>query len=354
MSVASLVAVYCWRPGALRSASVALAAWFPYLFLGCLMALSEPLAIGGNHTRCGNGIMGLYLFGLLAVPVLFGASTVFAVGLERFRVRGPGLMAALVVTAMSVGLLGAGLRRLPNPEPDGYVASLPVVATLGAGVDRFAGPGFSVEPGETGCSLSTNGSRGSEREVFQSCQGVQILHGKDDLWFVQEPGRSVIGIRAERLGTATGVDVAAGDVAGLSRAPSVWMGLAAAGTAVAIFAVVLGAMARRRGRQWRLARPGVHDGGGWLSFEDGAAPVHVADAACLPNGAVLVLEGARAAGHYREHGGLLGDVRVAAGSLREVEHAGDTRMRGFAAFAILLLAVTSAPLLAAATRGLLG
>jgi hypothetical protein len=109
----------------------------------------------------------------------------------------------------------------------------------------------------------------------------------------------------------------------------------------------------RKARCWRNARPGVHRGG-WVTFADGAPPVHVADAERWPAGDVLVLEAPRAAPHYREHGRMGDGARVGLGSLAAMADAADARTTGLHSFAVLVGLLTLAPMAACYLVGLLG
>jgi len=353
-SVVSLAVVCLWRRSALASASLAMLGWFPLLLLNCFWVLGEPLT-RASHVSDHMPPLGSPAWDTgISIAILFGVSVPVARAVVRRRLGGPIRFLAVVAAAIALGLLAASLRRLPNPSPHGYIATVPVVAMLRGDADTFAGPGFSVKAGwgEKPWCLVSSGGNPDYPVIFPTCKGLLIRHGAGDLWFIQDREK-VIGIRAASGGAAVETTIYPDEVAASLGPPRSWIGLAAAGGAGALLVLGLGEAARRRTRGWRGARAGVHDGSGWITFKGGDAPLHVPAAGGLPKGRILVDAACRTA-HYREMGCPAGEeARVAPGTLRQMQNACDARSRGLAAFALLLAALSVAPLVASAYHGLL-
>jgi hypothetical protein len=341
----------------LRAASVALLGWFPYVLGGAVLELDNPIAVSG-HTRCGNGIMGLYFLTLCSVPVVFSGAIVFAAMVARLPLRRATRGVALVATIAAVLALGASVRRIHDPDPDGYLASLPIVAELSGADPRFHGPGFEVAEtalaGEgPGASCVVSMERGQMR-VADRCGGLQILQDvARSLWIFRSAGAApyeTYALSTDRGGAMVS-EVTVWRVASSLRPPTVWIVLNAAGALCAALLLIGAAWARARAERWRAARPGAHTGGGWVTFAD-APPTHVAEAAGLPLGDVLVREASRQEPSYREHGRI--EAGVQGGTLEAQVASADALATGLCAFALLLAAISAAPVLAAAARGLLG
>jgi hypothetical protein len=359
---------------AVRPASWVLLAWVPYLFGGAAFELSEPIVQG--HWRCGNPVMAMFVVVLASVPVVFAMAVLSAVVVDRFRLVLTTKLAAWAAVGLSVVALCACLRRIDEVDPEHYVASLPVVAALESDVDRYDGPGFSVEyrPRQEGadvaaggCNVFTHGLRldprdrmgpAFERQVGPSCSGTRVRRdASHDLWIVESPAFAGFSRLAFEVhgGGAEAVDIDARRVASSLRPPMAWTASLAVGCAFALALLGVAIRMRRRAEAWRAARPGVHGGGGWVTFEDGTPPAHFAGAATLPACTVLVLESSPRTPHYREHGRLDEGARFATGTFfDDVLQPAEARARDMQAFAILVALLTLAPILAAYLDGLLG
>jgi hypothetical protein len=358
---------------AVRPASWALLAWVPYVFGGAAFQLSQPLV--NASFRCGNGVMGLFALGIASVPVVFATLVVSGVVVDRFRFERATRLSAYVTVALSLVVLAASLRRSHEPEPEDYVASLPTVAVLTSDSDRFDGPGFSVAHEDrsgalaAGCELFTSGSQREDRdrhdgvgqtfekELGPTCAGVRVLRDpRHDVWIVQTsatPPLTEFPVETQG-GRAEVLDLDVSDVASSLRPPTAWKASLAVGFSFALAVLGSALRTRRRAAEWRAARPGVHGGGGWVTFEDGTPPVHFARALTLPMGPVLVLESSRTLAHYREHGRPDEGARLTAGSVEQLRSAADARATDLHAYATLVALLTLAPMLAAYLHGLLG
>ncbi len=357
---------------AARTAAFVQLAWFPYLFGLAAFTLSDPIVAG--HWRCGTGDFAMLMLGLVSLPVVFGLAIVTALVLEKLRVRWASFGPAAALALVSPIVLAKSAWRLPLSTPDGYLAGLPVVATLSGDEGRFDGPGFVIERAQPPHEQSANARtalkrpgavcelRGVEQptdeggELTESCAGLRVLRDEaHGLWIVVGPGVTGSALAAvDARNPGARAEVTARSVCSSLRPPAPW----AIGQAVAALAalVLVGSAAAgsRRTRAWGAATRGQHTGGGWVSFEDGRPPIHLADAVHLPAGHVLVLEAARRATGYREHGLPVGAARVAAGTfeqLVEETRAGSSVLYGLA---IVLCLLTLAPMLAAGLNGLLG
>ncbi len=354
---------------AVRAATWALVAWAPYLFCAAAYDLSNPMVHA--HWRCGTGDVGLIFLALLSLPVVFSSSILVALAVDRFRLtRGTRLFAAVAVGAAAIVLVFS-LRRSHKLERDAYLASLPAVAEFAKDDDRFDGPSFFVEerlalqPGKESegtarvgpCMIFARASGQDPAEVAPVCEGTRVLRDQaHDLWIFRAPQKAPSSSYAVdgRSGRVSPVDIDVKRVASSLRPPAAWTASLAVGTALALALVGVALGIRRRADAWRTARPGLHGGGGWVTFEDGTPPAHFATAATFPGGPVLVLESSRTVSHYREHGRPAEGARLAAGSFEDLAQAAAARATDLYAVASLVALLTLAPMLAAGLYGLLG
>jgi hypothetical protein len=268
--------------------------------------------------------------------------------------------AAVVATLFVSGLC---VCRVQEAMPVGYLDSLPVLATLGL-TDRFERPGFSVktdwrplggdfarkswpyrDPQVTeGCEVVLAGAVvATGLESLPTCVGVRVRRDEAQrTWILQAPSKESYAI--DEHGHARTLV--------FSRPPLAWLVSLGAGALLALALLVFAYSIQRRAHAWRAARPGEHRGDGWVAFEDGTPPTHLAAAVSLPLGFVLVLEPSRLTPSYREHGRVDGGTRLAGGSLDNMLDVAGTRATRLYVFASLVALLALAPMLAVGLQGL--
>ena len=364
VGVVALLARRGRRPSPVRAASLALLAWAPYLFAAALYHLSEPLVVG--RWRCGTGLMGLVFLAVGSVPFVFALAALVAAAAERYRLDLATRVVAAATGAIALVVLFAAVRRDHKIDPDAYVASLPVVGEVRGPDDRLAFGPLAVEqrgsakPGDdaTGCVLfAPAGTRTAQ--VTEECTGLRVRQDeRNNLWILEWPvggatARYALDLAGAGLERA---EIVPQRVAASLRPPAPWTGALACGCAVALALAALALRDEARARAWRSARRGAHSGGGWVTFDDAAGPpMHLAAAAAMPVGPVLVGAPGSGTPSYREHGGAVdGDARLIAGSFEGLLSAAQARGTAYYAFATLTLALTLEPMIAAACVGLLG
>jgi hypothetical protein len=360
-----------------RLASWVLFAWVPYLFFGAVFELREPIVSG--HFRCGNGVMGLFFLALVSMPVVFALFGVCASLADRSRLFLATRTAAWALSAVAVLVLAAAGARSNKLDAERWADSLPEVARLDSAQDRFVGPFFIIEervqpdnsstnnaPLTPTCRLVEPASGRVGQEIASSCAGVRVLHDEvHDLWVLHmSPGSDSMGhntialdgqlLPLEAAPAIDPADVDAARIASSLRPPLVWTATLAAGTLVALFCLVFARRLRTRASAWRSARNAMHRGDGWVTFEDASPPVHLAGAAPLASGPILVLESKTSPAGYRQHGRSDDSLRVAPGSLDALIETAEVRASNFYGAASLAVALTLAPMFAAALYGLLG
>jgi hypothetical protein len=343
-----------------RAVALALLGWALYLFLGATRALESSAAPG-----CRTGDVGILVILAISAPFVFGLTLAIAKALDRFRLRLATRCVAYAALGLSVLTLAVSLRRIHDATPEGYVESLPVLGTLGL-TDHFDRPGFSVTTDwrplggdfskkswpyldpqvNKGCQITVRGSVVStDLASLPSCVGVRVRRdAARDTWVVQAPsgGSYAIDDQAHARKIVT------------SRPPTAWVASLGAGTLLALVAMIIAYIVQTRADAWRAARPGQHRGGGWVAFEDGTPPTHLAAATNLCIGFILVLEPSRLTPSYREHGRVEEGARLVGGSLDNLLEVAEARATDLYVFASLVALLTLAPMLAAALARLLG
>jgi hypothetical protein len=348
LPLASRIARRVSGASAVRTTSCVLVAWSPYLFGGAAFQLGIPIVQA--HWRCGTGDVGLFFAAALSLPIVFGTALAVGVVVDRLRFVLTTKAVAWLTVGLSVLVLAASLRRVHDVVPDGYLASLPVVASM---TKDHEDPRF--------CPLWratwTAAERGTSADGHEpSCEGVRVLedaaHGLVIFQMPAQDGSPMsYAIKVGRSGLS---EITVRSVASSLRPPTAWAVSQAVGTAIGLLLVVVAFVTRRRAGAWRTAKTGAHGGEGWVTFEDGTPPTHFAGVAALPAGQVLILSSSRGAPHYREHGGIEEGARFVAGTVDDVVQTAETRATDLHAVAILVGLLTLAPMLAAAVDGLLG
>jgi hypothetical protein len=355
---------------AVRPACWVLLAWFPYLLGGAAFDLSNPIVEG--HWRCGTGDIGLFGLALVSVPVVFATALAIGVAFDRFRLLAATKRTAWAVVLVSMVVLAVSAHRRSEVAPADYLASLPKVAEFTHYDDRFFGPGFVVMTEGPTCVVLEDVSDtknaigireapswnmpfyGGERrfELPGDCFGVRVMHDEaHDLW-VLRGGAIVAGQVIDRH--VVQAEITVSKVASSLRPPTAWIAALTAGSMLALFLLARARRTLRRAAEWKSARPGVHEGAGWITFADGMPPAHFAGAAALPVCQVLVLEGSRKSPHYREHGRVDEGARFATGIFDHLVQDAEARATDLQVVATLITLLTLAPMVAAALDGLLG
>jgi hypothetical protein len=148
-------------PRAGIAVGLGLAALAPVYLLGSLVALSEPIVQA--HWRCGTGDVALAMF----APFVVGGWA-FAAVLAAFLIVGDharpwvdravrGL--AVLASAVAIGVAAWGAARLRLPEPDRWVETRPIVATIPPSAwKNLRDAPAQVQPGQAGSSSASSGT----------------------------------------------------------------------------------------------------------------------------------------------------------------------------------------------------
>jgi len=338
----------------------------PFVFLGAASVLSEPIL---HDFRCGFGLLGVAMLG---TPL--ATATWLAARSERID-RALRVLTIAAVAGAAILVLLAAARRAHRPDADGYIARLPVVAELDAGGfreidlaelkvdDKFSGPPFTRAfrvdiPGGPSiyracrdggeCRLWTRGRADSvaRASISWSRTDSPITVRRDeahDLYVLDgaAPRLAVYGDGRARM------PLYPRDVRDGLAAPNAWILCAALGTALAC-ALLLQGRARERHAASVAWREGFSAGAGTLVFADGAS---VALGAPLPEGTPVTVSSAALDPTTFRTVPSLSERDLRPGTL--ADRAMEARAVGTAAAAraLVVIALTSAPLVACIVHG---
>jgi hypothetical protein len=356
-------------------AAVAALVTVPVVFLGASSALGEPIR---HDLRCGLGLMGLAIvapFGLVLLGTPAAMASWVLVGRERPLLdRAMRIAAIVAVAGASMLVVLSTVRRAHKPEAKGYIASLPIVAELGSDAWRaaelselspldhqFSGPPFTYaqrtdlpngptlyracrDGGE--CRLWIRGRAALQVDPTPSWTRADSTYRVQrdeahDLFVVDGAGPTLI---AHGDGRAR-LPLYPRDVRDGLAAPRDWIVGASLGV---LFAIAL--LVRGRSREQRAAavrhREGFVTGDGTVVFNDGAS---IASPTSLTEGtAVTAIERGAVTTTFRS---LSGMTDVAEGTL--ADRAAEARAEGtnHAAWALVIVTATAAPLVACIVHG---
>jgi hypothetical protein len=362
-------------------AALAVAALAPFLLLGSLDALSDPL-LHSDTMRCGTSrLMFEQSVVLMLLPV--GVAAAFGALLVASRPRprvdrglrwfgqGLGLACAILLAAALV-------RAVRFPAADDYVRSLPVVARVRAAsgvptkVDFPAGnPTGEVGPAEVyddrvegvtlrrtcfdqGCrsALVTPGTPPATIRLGHTNGEAQreLLVRRDaahDLWVVEGSWPQPF----------LGADLHDGDVTvrGVASAVSPargWLLGAAAGLLVAGLAMVRRRQVAAFLPLVRAGREGVLEANGLVTLTDGDLPLPVAPGPSLAAGPVVVLPAPLVTGGTYRGEGPPREARVLCGTRDALLASVQDRLAHLDALTVTFLLLLCAPLLACAVVGI--
>lgn len=378
----------------------ALAVWLgaaglaPLFVAGAHWAMSDPLVV--SSWRCGTGEMTLLMMAPFGFFFWGFLSTTFAAGLvsggreKKLRPVIHGVTATCLLGA-TVILLFAAIRAVKRPDVDVYIDSLPVTATFPPATE--SGPladlppedgikprrtippstrdnltlyrSCSVESCEIGLGDGDPVAAGSvTRELYwfgpvdtpihvrrDDAHGFVVLEGRSRVAFGEKYERFE-SVDIPRMLRPT-KDVSVRLVADSASPPLGWI---AGGTAGILLVFGLLALVLRRHQKLKdllAGSTGMLGDNGWIHFEDGRPTARVSPTARIPSGPVLVRRKASGAGAYRESKEL-GAGDIAAGTRATHEEAFSAYAAQISAAALAITVLTSAPLIAAWTVGLLG
>lgn len=289
------------RPRAALLAACHALAWSPFLAIGAWQSIDAGIVQG--HTRgCGTGIMAFYM---IAVPVggfalLAGGIAVGALLARREADRALRSV-AVIATALALVAFAFALPRVARPDPDTYLASLPLEGELRTDSDvhlasrdfRYQrvtvtdpplpqpdeGPGDPLPP-RIECQLSGLDRVETYYVGAAACPVLRVrMDPGHDLAVLDATPYSTSGVAPVAFHPSSGAElgISAVTVADRIGPPIAWtFGAAIGGLAGAAFVV---AAARARRRAARLAGTEAHHtGGGWV---------------VLPNGDRVLVEGAK-------------------------------------------------------------
>lgn len=375
--------------------SLAAAGLAPLFGMGALWAMSDPLV--ASTFRCGTGDM--MLITMVPVVLFFGGSLgiLLAAGFlaggrgEALRplIRGAALLATLAAAAL-VGLSVA--RAVRKPDVDRYVDSLPVTDTLPP-VTETLGPRPVQKSHDEPRAVPTHTDVLGDIAVYRACWSdscdvavadASVLRGslaphelrslgapgellsvrRDEAHrfvVIEGSGRIAFGVRGHfpdawpssrgRSVVWPAVDIGVRDVASSASPPLGWILGGAAGLLAACALLAASAMRSRRMRAVLHGVPGVLGENGWIHFEDGRPSMRADPAAGVAPGPVLVIEGTRSPGAYRESD-VLGASQLVAGTRAEWDERAAAGAANLHAWAIATATLGAAPLAAAASAGL--
>lgn len=352
-------------PRALLLACLTLLGVVPILTLADIYALGQPLV--SSHWRCGTGDVGLFMLAPFVLAGSIGTSFLFAVVVTRrarpMLDRAVHMAATLAIVALLPLSVAAAWHGRGRPDPDGYVASLPVVATLppmgSAASSKESIGGVEIERTQIRggmdlprCQMKIDGT---PAERIEDCDAIEVRRDPrgDILVFLPDraPQKSAVWpLMAYRLSRARVIDVGVTDVAPLVSAPRGWIATGLAASAFGLLAL-LGALRAQRSRALAARLTDArHEGGGWLALDLAHARVHVPSAQTMSVGPVAVeLRGGGAAAYRTTGAPIIG--RVHPGSVADLVRNASDVATGRASLALLALACGLAPLLACVVGG---
>jgi hypothetical protein len=356
------------------------------IVLGALFSMADPV-VDAHRFRCGTGEMALMMFSpfvlMLATALTALLSVVAAGGTSDVLVRRMRWLAGAALT-VSVALVAASLARAARfPDPDHYVASLPVIGRVTAASGEpvaikplvpSKAPSPATPAGEArlyddrigsvvlrrrcvpdGCDVTLVGAAPPElREWGMSydrvppTEPIEVRRDEPhDIWVVEgHLTRPYVGPQLVLQ------DVTVRDVADRLSPPRGWLAGAALGLGLAGALLLLRRRAARELRAIEAGRPGVLEASGLVRFADGDAPVRVAAGQALVEGPVVVLPGALVSGSVYRGDAPQGGARVACGDRDDLVARAKVRLAGLDALAFAACALTGAPLVASAIVGL--
>jgi hypothetical protein len=332
--------------------------WLPEIFL-VLAFLREPIVT--THWKCGTGLACAMMIALFATIPLLVLSSCVARGaaypaLDRW-LRAAALFAVVIVALATT----VGLARMHRPDPDSYVASLPIVRVLGPGDSFVTGDGTKVtyrRKNNPGLACPESGVPGHDRQVFDQrnpprcvvegiegavfggafdCEPLTLRHdAKEDVWIAKDDStrETAFAIKGSELRSR---DIQIADVARSIAPPTAWTLGGLIGCVLGGVLFVSGVRLERRRASFD-AIEGILREDGWVTLA-GRPPLKLC-AAGAPGPVVLWLRGESPAS-YREAGG--GTVETWRPGTLELARA---ELQGLAA-SRYALALTSALLCAA-------
>lgn len=324
--------------------------WLPEIFL-ILAFLREPIV--STHWRCGTGLACAMMIGLFATIPLLVLSSCVARG-AAYPALDPWLRAAalfaLVIVALATTL---GLARMHRPDPDSYLASLPIVRTLAPGDSFVTGDGTRItyrkrnNPGRA-CPESGVPGRDPPRCVVEGIEGavfggafdcapLTLRHdANEDVWIAKDEAarETAFAIKGSELRSR---DIEIADVARSIAPPTAWTLGGLIGSVLGGVLFVSGVRLERRRASFK-AIEGMLREDGWVTLA-GRPPVKLPQAAA-PGPVVLFLRGESPASYREAGGGVVATWRP--GTLEQAR----AELQGLAA-SRYALALTSALLCAA-------
>ncbi len=365
------------------AAALATALVAPMILLGALSELSEPL-VYGTPPFCGTGRL---MMEMSVPPGMFVAGALGALLAAGFVARGARRFhrVLLGLVAISVILSGASLLRARHlPETDGYVGSLPIVATLRATqgtpvfhaeapdqlkpmgrADLWSGPVDVYDDAIEGAVLR-RACAAHDCQVSLVIPGTPPENVSFHRWDVRDDG--TLEVRRDRARgiwvvisggrhAYLGPDLHRGDVsvqdAGSSLSPPRdWIGGAAFGLLFAAVLLPLRRRAARRRAAIAAGREGTLEPSGLVTLASADHPLRVAPGQALAVGPVVVLHAPVVPGGVYRGDGLLVGALVACGTREDLLAAAEAKIAWLDALGISAIALTVAPLMASAMMGI--
>jgi hypothetical protein len=343
------------RPRAGSAAALAGLAWALPIAVGDAHALERTMVYGERSVRYDGGSSDLdVVLTVVGCLVIFAVVGLSIVGADRRRDRAVYRIGwcAVVLGAIAVAL---PLVKWGRPDPDGYVESLEVRATLQEGESlRLGGNDFRYgraaredvydDCALLGVSQAPRVARLLDRD--EPCPPIRVLlDPRGDLAVVARGDQAEV---AFRVADARAVSVSVRTLASRVAAPIAWR-IAGAGSLV-LGVLLLGVAARLRRRAASFSgRDAHHDGGGFVVFPDGVRLLLPVSAA-LPVGAITLYGEMERAASYRDLPGPT--FRAArAGSLGARRASDRDLAAALAAIALTVVVIGTTPLVVAGIYG---
>jgi hypothetical protein len=363
-------AAYAERATLLAS-TIAIVLAVPALFFAASCLPSTPLVLsradysGPSFNEAFNAVVALAPSIVVAPLVAFPLAWKPRRGVDH-AMRG---LAYATLVAAALLAAAATLRAAHHhAPPDGYVASLPLIATLGDGDgatadgDRIHLARHAAEPGKVNLecafdvTLTEKDGRGLD-QVFQSgarsaCERIGVRRDDANGYWVftdETNAKAPDALIAIDFATHQNQDLVVATVVHSLAAPPAWIALAALGAAVAAAGLAWGRRRLAPLRERLAAIEATHLGGGSVRLGDDVPPFLVDRAAALPLGPVLLVGATRAAAEgYRTSGVPLAPRDVVPGSLADASRTLACASASQHAYALACAAIAASPLAAAA------
>lgn len=310
------------RPRAGILAACHALAWAPLLAVTAWSTIDEAIVSSGA-LRCGNGTMGLFMFGtpITGGVVLIGG-TVAGIGLAKRETDRFLRSVAFIATGLALVAFAFAAVRVRRPDPDTYLDSLAPAAVLEPGgratvegrelrYEQTVGKknpsrsdgesGLPYDPTRIECTLSGYDEQKPFSPISGACPTLRVrVDIGHDLAVVDNRDASYGRAVAFRTSTGAREAIAPKDIADHIAPPIGWTAGAGLGGLFGFGFLVAASRVRRRATAV-VGHDGRHHGEGLVELASGET-VRVEAAAGLPLGDVVLREPTEKHASYRQMG----------------------------------------------------